>query len=165
MLTLERLKEFLIYDPQTGHFIRRVSPSQKFKAGTIAGGTKTDKNGYRAIGIDGRHYRAHRLAWLYMTGHWPYGVIDHKNGEVDDNRFDNLRDTTTQGNSQNLSRQRNNSSGLLGVTWDKHEDKWKAHIQVDGRHYHLGLYSDKNVAHAAYCAAKQRLHQFQPIPR
>jgi hypothetical protein len=30
------------------------------------------------IRIDGKGYLGHRLAWLYMHGHFPDGLLDHK---------------------------------------------------------------------------------------
>ncbi|WP_428999737.1 HNH endonuclease signature motif containing protein [Stenotrophomonas maltophilia] len=46
-------------------------------------------------------YRQHRLAWLYMTGQWPSGEIDHINHDRSDNRWHNLRDVSHQANQQN----------------------------------------------------------------
>jgi hypothetical protein len=61
------------------------------KAGEIAGHVKAD--GYRYIEIDGVEYKACDLAWLYVHGAWPIGEIQHINGNRDDNRLVNLRDT------------------------------------------------------------------------
>ena len=75
MITQARLKELLTYDPETGYFTRNVNVKGA-NAGERAG-TITAK-GYIAIGIDRKHYLAHRLAFLYMTGEWPKELVDHK---------------------------------------------------------------------------------------
>jgi hypothetical protein len=160
-LTAERLREILYYDPGTGVFrYRRNRGGGKLK-GDIAGfiSPKSDANGggYRIIAIEGREYGAHRLAWLYMTGAWPTGRVDHKNTIRDDNRFDNLREATHSQNMANKNLQANNTSGLKGVTWNKNARKWVASIQANGKQRHLGLFLTAKSAHDAYCRAAYEL--------
>jgi HNH endonuclease len=50
-----------------------------------------NSDGYRVIEIDETEYFAHDLAWLWMTGEFPKGQIEHINGIKDDNRWCNLR--------------------------------------------------------------------------
>lgn len=71
MLTQEQLKELLNYDQETGVFTWRTqlgNPRIGAVAGTMAG--KGEHKTLR-IGIGGKSYLAHRLAWLYMHGEWP----------------------------------------------------------------------------------------------
>ncbi len=68
-LTRERLLEVLSYDPLTGIFRWRVCLSRRNHIGDQAGTIGED--GYRIIQIDGWHYKASRLAWLYHRGRWP----------------------------------------------------------------------------------------------
>jgi len=155
-LTQARLKELLHYDPETGIFTRLVRCSQ-MPAGSIAG--SSDGRGYLQIKIDRRIYLNHRLAFLYMRGEFPPAHTDHKNGVVDDNRWANLRHATR---SENLHNQggprRDNTSGFLGVCWDKHKQKWLAQIRLNNRTRHIGRFDDPAVAHAAYLKAKDELH-------
>lgn len=87
MLTQSRLKELLEYDPETGDFHWRVRPVRCKQnatwnsawAGKIAGTIST----YGYVMINVQHYqpmRAHRLAFLYMTGKFPQVDVDHING-------------------------------------------------------------------------------------
>jgi hypothetical protein len=62
MLTQERLKELLHYDPETGVFVRKKTTSWRAVAGEQAGCVKGQ--GYRHISVDGHTHRAHRLAIL-----------------------------------------------------------------------------------------------------
>lgn len=66
-------------------------------------------DGYVKIGINGKTYSAHRLAWFYVYGLWPIGVIDHINGWKFDNRFFNLMETTPR---RNARPRRTNSEAL-----------------------------------------------------
>src|SRR4029434_9631151 len=90
MLTAERLREVLTYDPESGLFLWNITTSNRVRAGDIAGNTE-NHYGYRRIGIDGKLYRGARLAWLYMKGEWPPGRVDHKNRNRIDDRWENLR--------------------------------------------------------------------------
>ena len=66
-LTAERLRELLLYDPETGVFTRRIGAGSA-RAGVLAGSAHIEY--YRAIHVDGRSYLAHRLAWLYRRKLW-----------------------------------------------------------------------------------------------
>jgi hypothetical protein len=123
VLTQERLKEVLRYDPNTGIFVNLQSRGNK-KAGSIAG--TRDKDGYIVIRIDRLPYRAHRLAFLYMEGYMPVEV-DHDNRVRDDNRWDNLFDASRQENMRN--RPSWGISGYLGVSWNKLKQKWQVRVQ------------------------------------
>lgn len=150
MLDAEYLREILDYEPETGAFTWKKKIASKVVVGTTAGGVYT--LGYVVIGIGGRIYYAHRLAWLYMTGNWP-AQVDHRDGDKANNMWANLRLATSQQNALNSKRPRTNTSGLKGVSWHKAAKKWAAAITIDGRATHLGLYEDAELAHAAYMAA------------
>lgn len=160
MVTVERLREALTYDPLTGVLTWRITVNNnKGQAGEAAGYLRED--GYVEIALDGSPYRAHRIAWALAYGVWPKGLLDHKNGVRHDNRIDNLRPTTRALNLQNQRGARSNSkSGLLGVTATPRANgpAWRATIKVDGRQVHLGTFPSPELAHAAYVEAKRRLH-------
>jgi hypothetical protein len=159
MLTAERLREVLHYDPDTtGQFtwIAKPSPCCSIRVGDVAGGA--DAQGYIRIRVDKARYRAHRLAWLWMTGEWPAAEIDHLNGMKSDNRWVNLREATHAQNQQNTGKQRNNTSGYRGVSWSKRAGKWHAQIMKDGKNIHIGLYPSPAVAHIAYMATAVLVH-------
>lgn len=105
-------------------------------------------------------FLAHRIAWLYMTGEFPDGVIDHINGNPSDNRWCNLRCVTQKENSQNVYKAKKNSkSGLLGAHFSKVHRRWVAQIRVNGKTKQIGAFDDAQSAHQAYIAEKRRLHE------
>ena len=173
------LCECLAYDPPTGVLIWRERPLTHFAderahkswlarfAGKHAGAIS---DGYIIIAImyNSIHFRpkAHRIAWALTTGTWPATEIDHRNGNPSDNRFDNLRPATKAEQQQNISaRKTNQSGGLLGASFFKRTGRWSSQICISGRKTHLGFFSTKEEAHAAYLKAKKELHQFQSVPR
>lgn len=157
-LTVERLREVLAYDQETGLFTRRVRTANCVKVGDVAG--SLHRKGYIRINVDGRRYFAHRLAWLYVNGEWPPAEIDHINGVKDDNRIVNLRLATRIENMQNerVSRS-NNKAGYLGVFLHSC-GKFSAKICIDGKNKHLGMFPTPESAHEAYLEAKRQLHHF-----
>jgi len=158
MLTQERLKELLHYDPDTGIFINLTQRGHA-KIGAVAGSKYS--NGYIHIQINRKRYLAHRLAWLYAYEEFPAKSLDHINEVKDDNRIINLRVATHQENLHNVSSpQTNNTSGFLGVGWHKQRKKWYAEIRLNGRKKHLGLFNTAEEASEVYLAAKRELHPF-----
>lgn len=156
-ITYEQLVEALSYDPETGVFTWLISPAKIVRAGSVAGTRAT--TGYIDIGFKQKTYRAHRLAWLYMTGRMPTLDIDHINGVRDDNRFANLREVDRITNMQNIRRPGvKNKSGYLGVSVDRWDGKWIAQITVNGEKVFLGRHESPELAAAAYIEAKRRLH-------
>ena len=155
----QRLLELLSYDSETGAFVWLKDPSSGTKrAGKKAG---TLCNGYVRICIDGKFYYAHRLAWLYVHGCFPTGIVDHANGDKGDNRIGNLRLVS---NSQNLQNQRKpqGSNPSLGVSKHGHRG-WRARIKIDGKRIHIGTFASPEIAQAAYMAAKRNHHIYQPL--
>lgn len=161
MLTAERLREVLCYDPEVGVFTW-IADHQRRRAGDVAGSRQS--NGYRGIMVDGVRYGAHRLAWLYVTGRWPVVEIDHEDTNRGNNAWLNLREATHAQNHQNKRKAHAGSqSGLLGVGWRKDTNQWYAAIQINGVRRYLGLFTDKHEAHAVYLKAKRELHPFNTL--
>ena len=158
-ITQKELKSQLNYNKDTGIFTWMVSNNNKIKIGSIAGSLHK-QSGYIRIAVLGIQYQAHRLAFLYETGHMPEKVIDHINGVRADNRIVNLRDVSPTENNQNqkVCQVSNHSSKLLGVTFNENANKWQAQISRNGRNFYIGLFVDKSVAHENYLQKKREIH-------
>lgn len=155
MLTVERLREVLSYDPETGEFRWNSTGSGR----SATPGCK-DADGYWRIGIDYRMHKAHRLAWLYVYGELPAVEIDHINCDRLDNRVANLR-LCIDGivNKQNpAGKTRRNKSGRPGLFWFAKTNRWRVQITCDRKQIHLGYYRDIEEAAAVYAEAKAKMH-------
>jgi hypothetical protein len=152
-----RLRELVVYDPETGVMTRRVKVGCA-SAGALFG--TSSRRGYLIGSLGNRLYSVHRLAWLYMTGNWPCGEVDHINGNRADNRWSNLRDVSKAENMQNVksARRDNLATGLLVVGFDKRDGRYRAKIGVDGKQKYLGSFATAEEAHEAYLSAKRQLH-------
>lgn len=156
VLTQERLLEVLHYDPKTGTFTRLKS-SGSTKAGASAGGvSKGPRDGYLRIRIDGKRYKAHRLAFLYMTGKWPNGLVDHKDTNKLNNSWKNLREATNGQNKANGKTYQNNTLGIKGVSL--RGKKFHARIYHAGKITALGAFETAELANQAYYAAATKVH-------
>ena len=143
MLTQERIKELLHYCPKTGVFTWLINMSNSIKVGREAGHLG---HGYRTIRVDRNLYLAHRLAFLYMTGEMPRHQVDHIDQSKANNRWSNLRAATNLENHKNRPLNKNNKSGVSGVSWNNKSGKWVSQITVDGKSVFLGHFKRKDKA-------------------
>ncbi|HIE5873633.1 TPA: HNH endonuclease signature motif containing protein [Pseudomonas aeruginosa] len=155
-LTQERLKELLRYDTETGEFTWLARKGSRALVGSKAG--SNDGQGYIRIAIDGRRYRAHRLAWLYCYGKWPAAQVDHLNHRRDDNRLSNLREASHSENQRNASLCRRNTSGELEISLEASRQKWRVLISIDetGKRKHIGYFCSFEEARSARDKAYKR---------
>ena len=156
LLTRDRVRELLSYDPKTGLFTWKVRTSNRVKVGDQAGVRAV--NGYIHISMDNYKFPAHRVAWFYVYGEWPPQFIDHINGVRDDNRLENLRLATVSQNTTNGVLRATNTSGYRGVSWSKEKQKWIASITKDRKQVNLGYFKTKEDAHFAYLEAARQMH-------
>lgn len=157
-LAIDRLRTLLHYDPDSGHFTWLVDRNGRKFAGTEAGNISPD--GHIQIMIDGVNYKGHRLAWMYVHGQMPRYGIDHRDHNRSNNAICNLRDVTQSCNMQNMITANVDSlTGILGVTFDRKNKKYRAQIRVDGRNRPLGRFQTSAEAQAAYLKAKRAMHE------
>lgn len=156
MLTQKRLKELFHYNSYTGVFTRIKSTSSRAIKGDIAG--TTNSHGYLRFCVDGVVYLSHRLAWLYVYGEFPEGIMDHINGDRNDNRIANLRIVSLRQNALNRKIQSTNTSGIKGVSWCKEMKKWRAVIMHEGKHIHVGYFVEKTEAAEAIDKVRNEIH-------
>ena len=140
MITQKRLKELLNYNPNTGIFTHLISKNNGVSVGDIAGCVHPCSSGkkYITIKIEGKLYRAHRLAWLYIYGQFPPDQIDHINGDGVDNRLCNLRPVTNRINSRNCKLRSDSTSGITGIHWCKRDKRWRVQINNQNKRVQFG---------------------------
>lgn len=157
-MTADEARALFTYDPATGGLRWRVRAARCVTVGDDAGSIKQD--GYRSVTFRRKTYPAHRIAWAITYGEWPANILDHINGDRQDNRIANLRLADVALNAQNQRRAHrgNLSSGILGVHYYRRTGRWRATICVNGKNQYLGYYATAEEAQAVYIAAKRRLH-------
>lgn len=153
LVTAEQIRNALHYDPETGLFLWRLREDRtKNWNAKYAGKSAGTQNGDGQIRIcfNRANYVGHVLAWLYMTGEWPKHLIDHRDLNRSNNRWDNLRPATNSQNLANTPVRKNNTSGLKGVSWSAKEQKWQTNITVNYHQRRIGVFDCRAAAHFAY---------------
>lgn len=151
---IDLLKALLSYDPETGIFTWTKDIGHCVKVGQIAGNLSV--KGYWKFQLAGKIYLAHRVAFLFMKGRWPR-IIDHKDGDRQNNRWSNLREVTS---SQSVTNSVRNvgASGLRGVNFNPKLSKWLVRIGYEGQRTYVGSYDTKEEAERAYLIASNDIH-------
>lgn len=80
--------------------------------------------------------------------------IDHEDGDTENNRWGNLRDTSHSTNLKNQKRRSTNSTGFIGVSPRQKYGDFQAHLRIDGHNTYLGIFPTAYEAHLAYEEAK-----------
>ena len=120
MITFEEAKGLFTYDRETGiiKWRKRIIGQ---RADPVAGGPTSKGHGYGQVNIKGKRYPAHRIAMLLAYGFYGEGLeVDHIN------------------HVRNKSRSSRNTTGVMGVCYDKGTRKYRAQIQIDGVSIYLG---------------------------
>lgn len=131
MITQERLKQLLAYNPESGVFVHLTNTTHK-RIGDVAG--YKHSRGYRYIRCDGIEYFEHRLAFLYMEGYFPEEV-DHKDRVRDNNKWDNLREADRHINCTNQGLRKDNQTGVKGLSQAKDSGKWVYRKQINKQQF------------------------------
>jgi len=148
-MTYKEFQELLEYNPDSGLFVWKKRTSARVWPGSLAG--VLDSKGYVIITYEGRPYKAHRLAWLYMTGEWPKQFIDHINMVPADNRWENLREATRA--ESNNNRRSRNSTGFKGVR----RTVYGRYVATFEKKY-VGSFDTPEQAYEAYVTAAKEQH-------
>lgn len=144
-LTHSELLSLLSYDPATGVFVWLQSTARRIKVGDRAGAPHS--KGYWVIRIKNKKYFAHALAWFYVHGRWPSGLLDHNDQDRLNNCISNLRECNHALNAGNADPHKDNLCGFKGVS--RMRSKFRARIQNKA----LGVFETAREAAEAYDAA------------
>jgi hypothetical protein len=157
VLTQSELKSRFEYHPD-GALVRRygTSGNGNFAGAVIGCQPKTLGNRahrYTTVKIAGKSYRLHRLIYMYHHGEVPE-QLDHINGDLLDNRIENLRPCKAFENASNRKRFKSNTSGFKGVSWNTRNGRWFAYADANKVRTNIGYFD--TVEEAAHAAAQTR---------
>ena len=119
-----------------------------------------DRYGYGRFPANRKFHGAHRVSYQISFGAIPSGkVIDHVCHRRDCVNPAHLRTATLKQNQENRhGPQRNNTSGVLGVSWSNYYNKWAASVGHNSKRIYCGRYDD--LADAEDAVVKKRLELF-----
>lgn len=107
---------------------------------------------YGAKGIRvAQEWRDSFAAFFAHIGPRPSG--QHSIDRIDPSRNyepGNVRWATPQQQNANLRRRKDNRSGYKGVSWSRADRKWRVTVCLDGKQFHVGLFTDRHEAANGY---------------
>ena len=153
------MNDFIFYENYIEIVLRNIQ-------GKETGRTKIDIEDYDRVKAYKWH-KSHGYPKTYLNGKKIYlsrfimnapsnMVVDHINHDPLDNRKCNLRLCTQGDNMANRKVQKNNSSGVTGVTWHSRTNKWRAYINKNHKKIYLGYYNDFDKAVEARKQAEKK---------
>lgn len=178
-VSVSDLKELLRLDPETGRLFWRERSAKWFKRefrhlnaeqqarvwNTKWAGKEAmaliKPNGYRYGPILARKMYAHRVVFALHKGYLPRSLVDHKDGDVTNNRPDNLREVTPGMNQRNQRQGKKNTSGVTGASWSAALGKWRAAFRYMEKTCHVGYF--ETIEEAAKAVLEARIsHGYSP---
>jgi hypothetical protein len=135
----------------------KVSNNNFIQVGQQAG-TSVNDSGYHIVGVGGKTYRLHRIIFMYHHGYFPKNV-DHIDGNRSNNSIENLRPADDFENSRNSRISKRNKSGVKGVCWANHVNKWLVQVRQGNSKKYLGLYDDLELAELVAIEARNKFHK------
>ena len=153
MITQELLKS--LFDYQDGQLIRK-------KNGKVVVCSPTKGHRYLRLYINGAPRSLHRMIYLWHHGSLPK-VLDHIDGNRENNRIENLREVTQQQNCLNRKHKSTSTSPYKNVyrasmanpDWQKN---WVVSITVEGKRKYIGSFEDIELADLVAQEARDKYH-------
>ena len=151
--------DYVTYSEESSSgLINKVHRSNNAKKGQESGAISG--SGYCMVWFENKSYRTHRIVYFLKTGADPQEKqVDHIDGNKLNNKISNLRLATHRENNVNKKKQKNNTSGVTGVSWNIKRKKYAAQIKHNSKTFSLGLFDDFDKAVAVRIAAEHKFHQ------
>lgn len=156
-IPLEYFEQRLLYNRHDGTLIWRDGQCKGEPVGCVVENKAGNQYRFMSIGYrgDSCNFMVHQVIWFMCVEHWA-DEIDHIDGDGLNNQLLNLRPVTRTINNMNHRKQKNNSSGLAGVSFLTVRGKWRAYGTEHGRQIQLA-YTDNLFD--AICSRKSWEHK------
>ena len=155
-VTQAELKELFDYDPINGGLLHKTERHNgrafTYRNGQSRIGQRAGyehSGGYMALCIPNHPgVLEHKAVYFWHTGDYPR-MLDHIDGNKQNNRIENLRPANYAQNMANIKKKKKKSGLPSGIT--KVFGRYKAEFAYGGITYDLGLYDTPENAYNAYC--------------
>lgn len=149
-IDIEILRQNFVYDAENGK-IYSLRSRGNIKSGQELG--TSNSVGYKTINLFNQAFYFHRVAFAMHNGFWPE-MVDHINGNTNDNRAINLRASNKHLNAQNALPKK--GARFRGAC--KRPFGWEVFIRANGKQIYIGRYKDEIEAAYAYDLASLEHH-------
>ncbi len=145
--------DMLAYDPSTGLLTWNLSRGSAAK-GSIAG---CFNGRYCVLKINRILYYVHRVAWFIHFKTQPVGLLDHIDGNTQNNRIDNLRIANDFQNQQNVSVKCDSRSFMKNVGITRF-GTYRVRVSVAGKRIPVGIFDSVHEAREAAIVFRNKNH-------
>lgn len=114
-------------------------------------------DGYVYFGYKRKYLSAHRVVFLLNNGYLPE-VVDHIDGNPNNNKSSNLRAATKSTNAFNRHARVDNKLGIKNVCWSKLRKKWVVNININKKKTQVGYFDDLELAELVAIEARNKYH-------
>lgn len=167
--------DYFAYNAETGELSHKPRPREMFACNWAFlvwnkrfanKRAESMNNGYLAIRVYKKQYRANRVVYEMFNGPIPKGmVVDHIDRNPLNNKIENLRLATHSQNQMNRRRTRpDNKLGATGVIRTRRGKPYQAHITINSRSINLGRFGSLEEAVAVRDAAARAHHGEFAVP-
>lgn len=113
-----------------------------------------NSQGYMTVGLKGKHYMVHRVIWAMHFGD-SLGIIDHIDGDISNNKLENLRAVTYEQSSRNTTVKKTSSTGIKNVQQhSQNKNKYQVSFCIEGKKKYFGIFD--SIEEAELFATKKR---------
>lgn len=139
---------------ENGNLVRLIN-AKRSRAGQIVGSPNNE--GYLKFGHKRKVYSVHRIVYLLTHKESPE-CVDHINGDISDNRPENLRAAVIRTNAYNAKLSAKNTTGCKGVHLLKDGLGYQANINYNGKRKFLGTFKLFDDAKEFVTLARDMVH-------
>jgi hypothetical protein len=147
-LPVEEVKKRFYLDGSVLRWACRSGGTGKFRKGDLVKGSRSSAGYfYLSITIDSIKYHPKRawVVWVLTTGSWPNGVIDHIDGNTENDSPTNLRDVSHSQNLRNTELQR--IGHPIGVQYNpRYKKPWGVQFGINGKTEYFGRFATEREA-------------------
>ena len=157
MTTLTQEEAQCLFEYKDGVLLWKIRPARCTQIGDVVGGTNGKKEPYLRSRYKNQRFMIHRVVFLMHHGFMPE-CIDHIDGNIQNNKIENLREVTRTQNSYNSKLRKNNKTGVPNVTWYARAEKYVVTIRADGKTAFSGYFKDFELAELVASEARKKFH-------
>lgn len=152
---MDQNKFHFLFEYRDGHLYWRQSKGRA-KAGSKAGYINKFL-GREYVRVEGKRYFTHRIVFAMFHGELPE-YVDHIDNNPLNNKIENLRKVDASQSQWNTRKQKNNTSGMKGVSYHKKSRAWRVRVSAKNREYCLGYFKDIDDAMRVAVEARKNIH-------
>ena len=85
-------------------------------------------------------------------------ILDHIDGNIKNNKIENLREATQSQNQFNRKIDKDSNTGVKGVKWVEKRKQYLAHVRVNYKKHYVGCFKVLEDAEKAVKAFREKHH-------